>query len=65
MMVGGTGVRDDPDDRSQWLQYFDHKAGGWGVLGGMAMRRRPCSCGAAAVGAYLYALPVLCDSVLA
>ena len=52
---GGDGDdEDDPDDRSKWLQCFDHEAGGWGRLGDMAMAR-PWGCGAAAVGAYLYA----------
>ena len=52
-MVGSSGD-DGPDDHSKWLQYFDHQAGGWGVLGDMAVDR-PEGCGVAAVGIYLYA----------
>ena len=48
------GVSSSAGDPSQWLQYFDHKAGGWGRLGDMAVER-PYGCGGAAVGTYLYA----------
>ena len=44
----------DMDDPSRWLQCFDDKAGGWGRLEDMAMGR-PCGCGVAALGTYLYA----------
>ena len=36
-----------------WLHCFDHKAGGWGRLGDMAVGQ--CGCGAAALGTCLYA----------
>ena len=54
LLLGGQGVDGGPAHHSKWLQCFDRKAGGWGVLGDMAVGR-PCGCGAAAVGAYLYA----------
>ena len=52
LLLGGKGL--DGLDTSRWLQCFDHKAGGWGRLGDMAVRR-PYGCGAAALGTYLYA----------
>ena len=52
-MEGEDDDDNDQDGHSQWLQCFDHKAGGWGRLGHMAVSR-PYGYGAVAVGAYLY-----------
>ena len=53
MLVGGEGPDAGPDT-SQWLQCFDDKAVGCGRLQDMGIGRST-SCGAAAVGTYLYA----------
>ena len=53
VLVGGEGPLDGPDP-SQVLQCYDHKAGGWGRLADMGVRRL-AGCGAAAVGTRLYA----------
>ena len=62
LLVGGKSDSTDPDNPSRLLQCFDHKAGGWGRLGHMAVRR-PEGCGAAAVGSYLYAFGGEADGV--
>ena len=53
MRVGGR--LGDPEFATQGtrLQYYDHKAGGWGRLQDLTVGR-PAGCAAAALGASLY-----------